>query len=63
MTTDGSTEPAPGDDAPVEDPGGIEPPDPEDLADEAGIDPTPQQVEEYQQLLEEQAPGSHEPPV
>jgi hypothetical protein len=63
MTTDSSTGPAAlGDDAPGEEPDGIESPDPEEFAEEAGIDPTPQQVQEYQHLIEEQAPGSQEPP-
>ncbi|GHF49553.1 hypothetical protein FHX82_003757 [Amycolatopsis bartoniae] len=32
--------------------------DPEEFADEAGIDPTPQEVDQYLELAEEQPPWS-----
>lgn len=34
-------------------------PDPEEFAEEAGVDPTPQQVDEYLELAEEQPPWSN----
>jgi hypothetical protein len=35
-----------------------EPPDPEEFAEAAGIDPTPQEVDEYQKLARETPPWS-----
>jgi hypothetical protein len=51
MTTDPGTEPDPREALP----------DLEDLEEEAGIDPTPQQVQEYEELIEERSPGSPPP--
>lgn len=34
--------------------------DPEEFAEEAGVDPTPQQVDQYLELAEEQPPRSGE---
>lgn len=35
-----------------------EPQDPEEFAEEAGLDPTPQEVEEYQELAKKNPPWS-----
>jgi hypothetical protein len=35
-----------------------EPTDPEEFAEEAGTDPTPQEVDEYRELAEKQPPWS-----
>jgi hypothetical protein len=37
--------------------------DPEEFAEAVGVDPTPQQVDDYQRLVEENAPGNPADPV
>lgn len=53
MTTAGQPEPPADQDDPV---------DPDEIAEQAPIDPTPQEVDEYRSLIGDETPGQDETP-